>query len=114
MTLNANCIRDIMLYLENNLEYRQDISILNSHLNYSSDELLYTCQKLVEANLIKGRRNVLADFKIEDITIQGHTFISKLKDDKLWKKVLSKVSKMAEPLTIAILENIITDIPIVS
>lgn len=110
MTLNANCIRDIMLHLEDNLEYGQDISILKSNLNYPSEELLYTCQKLVDSNLIVGKRNVLGDFKIEDITIQGHTFISKLKDDKLWKKVLSKVSKIAKPLTIATLETIITNI----
>lgn len=110
VTLNANCIRDIMLHLEDNLEYGQDISILKSNLNYPSEELLYTCQKLVDSNLIVGKRNVLGDFKIEDITIQGHTFISKLKDNKLWKKVLSKVSKIAKPLTIATLETIITNI----
>lgn len=114
MTLNAKCVRDIMLFLNDNLVYDQDISIPNEELDYSKDELIYTCEKLQEANLIDGKRCVLGTFEITDITNKGHIFISKIKDDKFWNKILSKISNLAEPLTIAILEKLITDIPIVS
>ncbi len=114
MTLSAKCVRDIMLFLNDNLVYDQDISIPNEKLDYSKDELIYTCEKLKEANLIIGKKNILGLFEIEDITNNGHVFISKIKDDKFWSKILSKISNLAEPLTIAILEKLITDIPVVS
>ncbi len=114
MTLNAKCIRDIMLYLNDNLEYHQEIFMPVADLTYSEDELVYTCIKLKEAGLISGKENILGQFEIEDITYKGHTFISKIKDDKFWNKVLSKITSLAEPLTIAVLERLITDIPIAS
>ena len=114
MTLNVKCVRDIMLYLNDNLDYNQEIFMPVPDLTYSEDELVYTCRKLKEANLIIGKENILGQFEIEDITYKGHTFISKVKDDKFWNKVLSKITNLAEPLTIAVLEKLITDIPIVS
>lgn len=114
MSLNAKCIKDIMIYLKNNLDYDQIVFLPNNNLNYSDNEVKYTCKKLLEANLIIGEENIMGYYEIEDISNKGHIFISKINNDKLWNKLLNKISNLTEPLTIAILEKLITDVQIVS
>ena len=112
MKLNFNCVRDIMLYLDENLNdelFSDDLT-----LDYPIEVINYTLSKLIEANYIVAKYNVLGSYKIEDITFDGYKFISKVKDDTFWNKVLSKISKTTGKLTMVLLEKIIFEIPNVS
>lgn len=104
MKLNHECVRDILLYIEDNLFYGYYIVIADIELkNYSKEELLYTADKLLEAEfLIGNKRNTLnatlPDIRITSISWNGHQFLDNIRDDGIWKdtkKVLSKFSSVS-------------------
>ena len=118
MKLNQDCIRDLLLYLENNLSYTTNkININNLHLkNYTEDELIYTAEKLFEGNYITY---VIAKaynppvIVVTGITYNGHQFLDNIRDDKVWKKtksILSKVSSASINIISEIAAKVLSDI----
>lgn len=97
MKLNQNCIRDLLLYLEENLKLNDYLSISNISLkNYSSEELLYTADKLYEAGYLKCSRKVYDNTDlmifVSSITYTGHQFLDNIRDDKVFAKTKSILS----------------------
>ncbi len=101
MKLNHDCIRKLLLYLEENLEYNGKI-VINSitDLKYSQDELIYSAEKLQEAGYIDlietdpcGDDLPLAI--VTNITYSGHTFLDNIRDNVVWSKTKSITSKIA-------------------
>ena len=89
MKLNQDCIRDLLLYLEENLKLNDYLSISNISLkNYSSEELLYTADKLYEAGYLKCSRKVYDNTDlmifVSSITYTGHQFLDNIRDDKVF------------------------------
>lgn len=97
MKLNIECVRDLLLYFENTLEFQTELSIKNvlDHFSndYEEDVIQYTCSKLEEGNLIKlistkaGGKNII--LAISDITFDGHQFIENIRNKKIWKPINS-------------------------
>ena len=65
MTLNYDCIRDILLYLEDTLEYTDNQiamthkrltigNIVNELSSYTKEDVQYTIEKLFEARYIRS------------------------------------------------------------
>ena len=48
MKLNYDCIRDVLLYLEENLELNNSIYSEHINLNYSPEDIQYSVLKLEE------------------------------------------------------------------
>lgn len=97
MKLNQDCIRDLLLYLEENLKLNDYLSISNISLkNYSSEELLYTADKLYEAGYLKCSRKVYDNTDlmifVSSITYSGHQFLDNIRDDKVFAKTKSILS----------------------
>ena len=97
MKLNQDCIRDLLLYLEENLKINDYLSISNIALkNYSSEELLYTADKLCEASYLKCSRKVYDNTDlmifVSSITYTGHQFLDNIRDDKVFAKTKSVLS----------------------
>ena len=97
MKLNQDCIRDLLLYLEENLKINDYLSISNIALkNYSSEELLYTADKLCEAGYLKCSRKVYDNTDlmifVSSITYTGHQFLDNIRDDKVFAKTKSVLS----------------------
>ena len=97
MKLNQDCIRDLLLYLEENLKLNDYLSISNISLkNYSSEELLYTADKLYEAGYLKCSRKVYDNTDLMIfvflITYSGHQFLDNIRDDKVFAKTKSILS----------------------
>ena len=97
MKLNQDCIRDLLLYLEENLKLNDYLSISNISLkNYSSEELLYTTDKLYEADYLKCSRKVYDNTDlmifVSSITYTGHQFLDNIRDDKVFAKTKSILS----------------------
>ena len=95
MKLNQDCIRDLLLYLEENLKLNDYLSISNISLkNYSSEELLYTTDKLYEAGYLKCSRKVYDNpdlmIFVTAITYTGHQFLDNMPDDKVYAKTKSE------------------------
>ena len=115
MQLNQDCIRDLLLYLETNLSYENSISIDELHLNnYSANDLIYTADKLNEANYIKCIKSPclyedVPSLIVTDITYSGHQFLDTIRDQSVWEDTKTKVSKFAS-ISIPILQEIATSL----
>ena len=110
MKLNKDCIRDLLLYLEENLSYNGYININSLKLNsYSKEELMYTADKLKEAQYINARicwnmeeTHVII---VDSITYQGHQFLDTIRDNNIWKETKAKASKIAS-ISLPILQDL--------
>lgn len=109
--INYDCMKDILIYLQNNLHYIENsnqhceinwVTIINDKkLNqvYSKDTIRYTLEKLKECNFINassfklGAHKNILHFCINDITVSGHNFLNDAKNDKIWDKFKSKLTK---------------------
>lgn len=103
MNLSVDCVRDILLFLEEFQQYeivpqtrRQQLTYISDKVLYddstrlvlySNTEIEYTVKKLYEANMLACR--VFGDwfsYHILDITYDGHKFLNNIRDDGIWKK----------------------------
>lgn len=110
MKLNKDCIRDLLLYLENTLNYNSKITINNLSLaSYSVEELMYTADRLIEAEYINANIcwNTTSTHVIvvNSISYQGHQFLDTIRDNIIWKETKSKSSKLAS-VSLPILQEI--------
>ncbi len=125
MKLNHDCIRDLLLYLEDTLtlgnclkiSYAAEDSFLPSH---SIDDIRYTALKLTEAGYIDTKSINFIDSRIPEIrilsiTYQGHQFLDNIRDDGVWKetkKIASQVSsasiKILSDIAAQVISNIIS------
>lgn len=123
MKLNHDCIRDLLLYLEENLNLGSFLNI-SSEFNedvlssYSANDLIYTAQKLLEANYINAEimhfmGTNIPSVRIRSITYQGHQFLDNIRDDGVWKetkKIASKVSSASIKILSDIAAQVISNI----
>lgn len=117
MKLDHDCVRDLLLYLEENLTYNKNISINNLTLkNYSQEELIYCTEKLIEADYLtctkaSGYQPPL--IVANSITYNGHQFLDNIRDDGVWKEtknIASTVSSTSLKVIENIASNVITNI----
>lgn len=99
MKLNHDCIRDILLLIESNLDFGEiitDISTFDS-LNYSINDKLYSIQKLIEVDYLNGKVTTYIGnnhgISINSITWSGHQFLDNIRDNKVWDKTKSIFSE---------------------
>ncbi len=108
LKLNQECIRDLLLYLENNLSYTKNININSLSLkDYSQEELIYTADKLNEANYInciKSKGYEIPFIIATSITYNGHKFIDNVRDNKVWVKTKG-ILKGFESLSVDIISE---------
>lgn len=92
MKLNHECVRDLLLYIEENLSFGEELQVNCLKLkNYSIEELLYTSQKLEEAEYIKCSNSFYADddypvILVTSISYKGHQFLDTVRDNQVWSK----------------------------
>ena len=93
MKLNFDCVRDVLLELEN-LPLNETISadeLIEPLAQYDEDTILYTCMKLIEADYLDANYSKYIDggysIIIKDITFIGHQFLADIHSDTVWNKV---------------------------
>ncbi len=90
MKLNYDCIRDVMLYLEENLELNNTVRLENIVIDYSSEDIKYSILKLEEIGYIKAHITnadgiVAFTAIIFDITFYGHEFLNTVRPKTVWE-----------------------------
>lgn len=107
MKLIHECVRDVLLYLEENLDYNNFISASNIEIkNYSTNDIKYTLKKLSEANYITiDREDMAGNFLVYNITYYGHQFLDNIRDTTVWNKTSKILSKFSST-SLNIIENI--------
>ena len=99
MKLNYDCIRDIMLYLEENLELNNIVYLENIKIDYSDNDIKYSILKLeeidyIKARIIKADGVAILDAIIFDITFYGHEFLNTVRPKTVWentKEISTKI-----------------------
>lgn len=99
MRLNMDCIRDTLLYISKQpLSKKIKIEDLYQNIpGYNSDEIYYSCIKLIEAGYLSGQTvQILGNRtphlnEIYDITYQGHEFLNTIEDETIFHKTKKKV-----------------------
>ncbi|MBD8946247.1 MAG: DUF2513 domain-containing protein [Clostridiales bacterium] len=118
MKLNHDCVRALLLYLEENLTLNAKINFLNIRIDgFDSDTIIYTTMKLTEAGYIESRirtdttETVFGN--ISGITWEGHKFLDTIRDNQVWsqtKKILSKVSSSSISFVSTIASQVLTNL----
>ena len=121
MKLNHECIRDILLTIENKLVVATYIKGLTAFddLKYSDNDKFYSIQKLIEAGYLEGNAGFFLgstpehpnyNIFIKSITWYGHQFLDNIRDDGTWKKAISTIGAKAKSVSIEIVSQVASNI----
>lgn len=134
MELNESCVRDVLIFCKNNIDYKElsdgtfhvvSVSLqqlFNSYLNnsYSHKEIMYTVLKLNEVNFIKiSNRNpensasYINNCMINEITYSGHKFLAATEPETVWNKTKGIIGKVGNH-TLEFVENVAHDVAVES
>lgn len=113
MRLNNDCVRDLLLYLE---EHSKNglIDLVELELKeYNKDDIIYAGQKLAEDDHLVGKPfyadDVIYSFPVESITVKGYEFLEAIRPLTSWKKI-KKQAKQAGTSTLAALYKVAVDL----
>lgn len=111
MTLNYDCIRDILLYLEDTLEYTDNQiamphkrltigNIVNELSSYTKEDVQYTIEKLFEAryirivDIIHDKNGYITSGYVDDITWDGFNFLNNIREKSIWEATKDGAKKV--------------------
>jgi len=116
LKINPDCVRDVMLFLENNLfviidngryqfgaiSINEILSDIDIRTTYTREDIVYSVFQLIQDGYIVDRGGDTYNkhhfaFNIGEIlfiTPKGHTFLSGIKDQKNWGKVKHILEKV--------------------
>ena len=119
MKFNQECVRDILLYLEENLTINNSIAFPSDIkesllLKYSKDDLLYTVKILLNKKLILGDDNFnyatgMYTANIESLSFDGHSFLDNIRDNQVWSKS-KKILSAFKSVSIEIISQVATNV----
>ncbi|MED1790351.1 DUF2513 domain-containing protein [Brevibacillus laterosporus] len=103
MELKHDCVRNILLTLESS--GYEEILTLRNYVekplisDYDDIDIVYACEKLVEAGFINASIKRLSGnsitLRIKSITWDGHQFLDNIRDDSIWRETKQVSSKVA-------------------
>lgn len=108
MRLNHDCIRDILLYVEDNTTYENSIVEAESLISdmkskYNEDMINYHIAQLDDAELLSGvEYSDDAPECIYKLSWKGHQYIDNIRDNKVWSK-LKDMSKSLASVSLPVL-----------
>jgi hypothetical protein len=131
MKLNHDCIRDVIIYIEDNCIYEDD-SRGNRSIHsrtiyeithdkklsslYTEDEITYTVVQLFLDNMVIGRLTPFGfNFTWCEVTAlspKGHEFLDNIKDDTVWKKAKKFVGEHLTSTSFSIIANVASKLAI--
>ena len=105
MRLNPDCVRDVMLYVEENLEYNGSMpmnDIVNSlYSKYPGVDIIYSVEQLILKEWLIKRS--IDSIIIKDIHPNGHDFLANTRTLSIWEEAKSKLQEKGIEATIEIM-----------
>lgn len=116
MKLNKDCVRLVLIYIEEHCVYQEDkfgdrkmhivnlyeITQSNELSGFHEDDIRYTIVKLLEGNYIKGSfipKNSGLNFQIVQITqltLRGHDLLDNIRPEPVWNKTKGILHKVGD------------------
>lgn len=115
MKLNPDCIRDILLYVEENTSLKEQLFLNNFDLpdqlsKYDPDELMYHIKQAELSNLIVMRCWYLnGGCAIKYLHPDGHQFLTNVREDSNWNRT-KEIAKSAGSNSLDALKQIATGV----
>lgn len=121
MKLNPDCVRDVLLAIEET-ELDEHISPATLHSSlpqYSEEEIEYTCLMLDDGGYLHvmtvnlPMRSVPGVKSISSLTYAGHEFIANIRKDTVWsgvKDIATKIGTTSLPGLTQIAANVVTEL----
>lgn len=115
MKLNPDCIRDILLYVEENTSLRHFVSLdpsaLPDELNkYEPDEIMYHVKQAELSYLIEEPSYFMdGGCLIKYLLPEGHQFLANIREDTNWNKT-KEIAKTAGSNSLDALKQIATGV----
>lgn len=100
MKLNPDCIRDILIVIEEHTSYKIGVSYpsdsFSSISNLYSDMMIrYHILQASKAGLIElSQIDSFENMKIDDLTPTGHDFLNNIRSDNTWSSIKSICQKV--------------------
>lgn len=127
MKIDYDCLRDVLLTLEEHLTLADDLSYneitlidfvhLEELSQYDKKQIAYCIYKLAEAQYIEAGQYHLSSRRthtsIKCITYKGHEFISNTANPSIWKKttnIAKQIGVFSMPILSQIATNLISNI----
>jgi hypothetical protein len=104
MRINADCVRVVILTIENNLGFGETMrlpglmkyplvqSFKQDDIEYSLHQL--TAEKMIECKITKYL-NGKFDYIIKDVTPEGHKLCDSFRNDSLWEKIRPQLTDIS-------------------
>ncbi|MEM5009385.1 DUF2513 domain-containing protein [Niallia taxi] len=117
MKLDHECIRELLLELEDMLDvnesmYLETFAKLQTADKYGFDQVLYCYKRLVEAGYLKGKTQYaggeLLFLTIDRMTWDGHEFLDTIRDNEVWLNTKKRISSVAG-VSLQVVSGIATD-----
>lgn len=120
MKLNIDCVRDVLLVLEDApFQKEMNLGEIAGALakEYSFEDIAYSVQKLHEAGYITATSKSYVSgstiVSVQDITYNGHQFLANIRTNKVWsatKSVMGKIGATSIQAATQIATNVITEL----
>ena len=96
MKFNPDCIRDILLSIENEGTERgwrlsQNQELVNV---YSRDIVVYHIRQCDMNGLLDGAKPEIRSYYVRGLTPKGYDFLNNVRDNSKWKKILDKIKSV--------------------
>lgn len=109
MKLNHDCVRQLLLDIEEKVPFGSFISINLLCEDYPSPDVLYAAKKLEEAGYIEisslNGDGELSSMLVESLTWEGHQFLDNIRDNEIWASTKKTVSKFSST-SLGIMANV--------
>src|SRR5690625_4178848 len=118
MKLNHECVRSILLELENKLSLNDTLSLhqmkdFDTFNKFGYETSVYTLTKLIEADFLNGSvpygSNQIIDVLVGSITWEGHQFLDNIRDNTVWSKTKESVKALSS-VSLSVLSNVATSV----
>lgn len=131
MKLNHDCIRDVMIYIEENCIYEDDDRgnrSIHSRVfyeithdkklssRYTEDEIRYVIAQLYFEDMVIATMTPetlnFRQVEVDSLSFKGHEFLDNIKDDTVWKKAKKFVGDHLTSTSFSIIANVASKIAI--
>lgn len=100
MKLNPDCVRDILLFVEENTDYKVSCRILKDDIpaqlsKYPANVVMYHVEQCVMSEYFsKTSSDLNSNITIKGLSPAGHKFIDNVRNDEIWSDVKSVSAKV--------------------
>lgn len=111
MKLNHECVRDLLIYLEDELLFTSNLCANDIKIDpHESADIVYAVAKLSESKYIEASQisysfETMPTYHIQSITWNGHRLLDNIRDENVWKKTKSIVAQFSS-VSIGIIDNV--------